>query len=238
MSDSKAIQYPPQSGAYLLKVKNGAGWAGFETARFHISVGQAYHEGDKFHATMAWAKHRFEKVIICVNDTLQRHNYIFEGMSEAAAFDLAESDGREWIERNLKAIRQLPNVDIRRWEEWRSFPEYENELANIQLMYQSERGVKEAIDNDVLMFWQRRQKRAGLQDQYRFAEFQKNSTNYLVEECAVFSMMFKKDYAVDIYPGSVLLPCVLFKNEGTLGARSFTRIDFSKRKAGFAREVA
>ncbi len=238
MSGSKAIQYPPQNGAYAVKVKNGAGWTKFGTARFHISVGQAYHEDEKFRASMAWASQRFEKVIICVNDTLQRHNYIFDGMGEIEAFDLTEADGREWIERNLHSIRQLPNFEINRWEEWRINPDYGRTQSEINTLYQSDRSFRETIDNEVLTFWHRRQKRMGLADEYRFAEFQKNSTNYLLEECTVFSLMFEKDNAVDIYPGSVLLPCVLFKNEDALGSRAFTRIDFRKNKTALNLEVA
>ncbi|MCF6254664.1 MAG: tRNA-dependent cyclodipeptide synthase, partial [Thiomicrorhabdus sp.] len=224
------IQYPPQTGAYAVKVKNGAGWTGFGAARFHISVGQPYHEGEKFKATMAWASQRFEKVIICVNDTLQRHNLIFDGMDEVDAFDLAEVDGREWVERNLKSIRQLPNFEIRRWEEWRTNPDYHGKISEITELHRKDRSFREEIDNEVLTFWQRRQKRTGLADEYRFADFQKNSTNYLLEECAVFSLMFKHDCAVDIYPGSTLLPCVLFKNEDALGVEAFTRIDFSRNR--------
>ena len=52
MSGSKATQYPPQDGAYAVKVKNGAGWNAFDTARLQISVGQPYHEGDKLAALL------------------------------------------------------------------------------------------------------------------------------------------------------------------------------------------
>ena len=78
MSGSKATQYPPQDGAYAVKVKNGAGWNAFDTARLQISVGQPYHEGDKLAATADWVRHRFGRVIVCVNDTLQRFNHAFQ----------------------------------------------------------------------------------------------------------------------------------------------------------------
>lgn len=238
MSGSKACQYPPQDGAYAVKVKNGAGWNAFDTARFHISVGQAHHEDEKFRAAMRWAGHRFQKVIICVNDTLQRHNHIFDGMNDKGAFAKAEADGREWLERNLQIIRCLPDVEIHRWEDWRSRPDYDEKHAEIAEQYCNDRHFRETIDTEVLTFWQRRQKRTGLTEAYRFADFRQNSTNYLIEECAAFCLMFQSDHAVDIYPGSVLLPCALFKNEDGLGTRAFTRIDFRKNAAKISLEVA
>lgn len=230
MSRSNVIHYPQQDGAYAVKVKNGAGWRGFDIARFHISVGQMYHEGEKFKATLQWAKHRFDKVIICVNDTLQHHNHEFDGMSEQAAFLRAENNGAEWITRNQAVIDELPNVELFRWEQWRNLPEFNIEHEKIKALYRDDHSIKQAIDNDVRTFWTRRQKIQGLSDHYRFMKFQEHAVRYLIEESAVFSLMFRRDEAVDIYPGSTLLPCVLFKNETGLGEKSFTRIDFARTK--------
>ncbi len=241
MSVSRAIQYPAQNGAYAVKVKNGAHWRAFDTARIHISVGQAYHEGDKFKATINWLKYRFDKVIICVNDTLQRHNHIFDGMDEQAAFALAKENGRQWINRNSDILKTLPDVKIHRWEYWRTLPEYKAELKKINSLYRCDDVVRHAIDDDVMTFWQRRQNKQGLTDMHRLAAFQAYSTRYLIEECAAFSLMFKQSRAMDIYPGSALLPCVLFKEEKPLRNKAFTRIDFLRNKpspslplAGFA----
>ena len=57
------FQYPPQMGAYKVKVLNGAGWRKYNIARFHISVGTERFEGEKLKATMEWLSHRFDRVI-------------------------------------------------------------------------------------------------------------------------------------------------------------------------------
>ena len=50
--------------------------------------------------------------------------------------------------------------------------------------------------------------------------------------------MFEQNPAVDIYPGSVLLPCVIFRNRDLDGAPqglnrgTFTRIDFARNEDG------
>ncbi|NJN46011.1 MAG: tRNA-dependent cyclodipeptide synthase [Candidatus Competibacteraceae bacterium] len=222
-------QYPPQTGHYAVKVKRGNSWKEFASARFHISVGQPYHEGEKFAATMAWAKRRFEQVIICVNDTLQRHNYHFNGMEETAALELAQVRGNEWIDRNSRAFSNVPHVELYRWEHWRNHPDYACQYDKINQQYQAGRPIRKAIDDEVMLFWQRRQKN-GLVAAHRLGAFQHYSTQYLIEECAAFCVMFQQDEAVDVYPGSVLLPCALFKNESSLGKHGFTRIDFSRNK--------
>ncbi len=222
-------QYPPQTGRYAVKVKSGGGWKGFDTARFHISVGQDYHEGEKFAVTMAWAKSRFTRIMICVNDTLQRHNYCFAGSETGPAFIRAQMEGDQWIDRNHSAFADLSNVELYRWEHWRSHPAYANEYNEINRQYQEGRPIRQAIDNEVMLFWRRRQN-SSLVEAHRLGAFQKYSTRYLIEECSAFRVMFQQDEAVDVYPGSVLLPCALFKNEGTLGKHGFTRIDFSHNK--------
>ena len=59
------------SNPYKLVTLRSPGWAAYSAATLLISVGQPYHEGEKFAATVAWASRHFERVHA---DTLQRHN--------------------------------------------------------------------------------------------------------------------------------------------------------------------
>ncbi|GEM_PF-915534 len=235
MKNSKN-QYPSQTGKYAVKVKYGGGWSSFKTARFHISVGQEYHEGEKFKATMEWAKHRFEKVVICVNDTLQRYNYLYKSsLSPEQAFSQTEKLGQEWIDRNLPIIQSLPNYELHRWEDWRNSDDFASQYNYVLELYNKVPLVKDLVEEDVLTFWKRRVIKEGTPD-YSFVRFKEASTQYLLEETAAFFLMFKKDLAADIYPGSVLLPCVLAQKycvglkAPMLGDRAFTRIDFSRNE--------
>lgn len=230
-------EFPPQTGRYAVKVKNGAGWRSYGTVRLQISVGQPYHEGDKLAATLDWVRHRFDHVVICVNDTLQRFNFRFEdGLSDEAAFKKAHDAGTAWIERNRHIIETLPSVELHRWEDWKARPEFANAKLTTDAFYQSNREFHEAIQANVTAFWRRQNFSEGLTGQYRFAEFERYARAYLLEETAVFSMMFRDHQAVDVYPGSVLLPCVLFQGRRVEGAPdglergAFTRIDFSRNK--------
>lgn len=218
------------SDFYTLKVKNGAGWRAFDKARLQISVGQEYHEGEKLLATLSWTDERFDKLIICVNDTLQRHNFEFDGHAPDEAFALSLAAGQEWIERNSEMIRKLGNYELVRWENWRTDPAYEYGLTVMNRLYQNNASFRSEVDNEIENFWSRMQKRDDAPGASRYEEFRKHSLNYLLEECAIFQLMFARDKAVDIYPGSTLLPCKLGDTQN-LGVRGYTRIDFRRKAA-------
>lgn len=65
---------PNSSNPYKLVTIRSPGWSAYKAATLLISVGQSYHEGDKFAVTVAWAARHFEKLHVLGADTLQRHN--------------------------------------------------------------------------------------------------------------------------------------------------------------------
>lgn len=230
MSGFKAKQYPPQNGYYAVKVKNGAGWSGYSDARLQISVGQEYHEGEKLNATFNWVADRFDTVTVCVNDTLQRFNHMFTGMSEEEAYSKSESDGREWIERNQARWRHLPNIKIVRWDTWKNDPNFKDKLSEAKKRYDEDSSFRNEVDQEILSFWQRRLS-SGDANKDDYERFKKLSKAYLLEEIAVFPIMSRNSSAVDIYPGSTLLPCKL-NGISDLGQRGYTRIDFKRNNQG------
>ncbi len=210
----------------VAKVKRACNWSEFENARLQISVGQKYHEGEQLEASLKWASSNFDKVQVCVNDTLQRHNLIFEGTPENEAFQISEMHGREWIERNHKLLMSFPNIEIIRWEQWRNSLNYKCDLNTMVHSYNDGKHFKIAVEQEANSFWERAKRNKGYQEQ-DFDRFMMHTRDYLLEECAVFSSMFKNMEAADIYPGSTLLPCSLLKG---MGAYGFTRLDFKHRK--------
>lgn len=208
-----------------VKVKRACEWQEFDTARLQISVGQPYHESAELAATIRWALSNFQRVQICVNDTLQRHNFEFEGLNQEDAYAKSEATGREWVERNAELIRS-PRIEIIRWEQWRREPEYQSNLERIKDLYDRSDDFQEAIRQEIDNFWERRKKNYS-SDEETYNRFARHSKEYLLEECAVFLQMFARDQAADIYPGSTLLPCSQLKGMGKYG---FTRIDFTPIK--------
>jgi hypothetical protein len=56
-------QYPPQKGKYKVVIQRGASWKEYNTCRLQVSVGHGdKHEGEKFAASLNWAKDRFKKL--------------------------------------------------------------------------------------------------------------------------------------------------------------------------------
>jgi tRNA-dependent cyclodipeptide synthase len=235
-------QYPAQTGHYIVKVKSGQStdrWPDFLTARFQISVGQDYHEGEKLKAAVDWAKHRFEKVVFCVNDTLQRFNLIYlNKISENEAFELSARRGSEWIERNKPIISGIQNVEVIRWEDWKARPEYPRGFLQTEWLYNNNTEFQKSIDDNVEEILSRRRTK----DPQTYAndnnqEFSALSRKYLLEELATFSLMYESEVAIDIYPGTVLKPAVLFQGRNIngappgLGKGHFARIDFNRNPA-------
>ncbi len=183
-----------------LKIR-GASWKGHDVARLQISVGQSYHEGEIFRATCQWARENFSHVIVCVNDTLQRHNGSFE-------------PGQKWINRNKEALDLLPNKEVFLWDHWVSHPDYAQQRADVLDHYFNDPSIRAEFDNEIMAFAKRKKPA----DMFAFASA---SRAYLIEECAAFRIMFQTD-AADIYPGSSLLPCRLYKNDQGKG---FTKIE-------------
>jgi tRNA-dependent cyclodipeptide synthase len=232
MSD---FNYPPQTGAYKVTVKSGAAWRNYDTARLEISVGQPYHEGAKFEATVEWVRHRFSQVIVSVNDTLQRFNLMFErGLSENRAMAVARHAGSEWIQRQRPALARLPGCAISRWNEWLSHPDFAAVLAQTGALYETHHGFRDAVCANIGALWSRKRGSSSVYAEENFAQFFALSQQYILEETAVFSLMFRERPAVDIYPGTLLFMWGVFAHGAVPGAPEgldkgcFTRIDFRR----------
>ena len=238
MSISNDNPYPAQTGPYRVVVKGGGGrWKDFDTVRLEISVGGENHEGEKFAATVEWVRRRFSRSIVCVNDTLQRFNRMFEdGLSEDEARAHCAEEGRAWVRRNHAALRRLPGMELHHWDDWMAAPGF----AAVNGLTDRLRGVVPALDAaiaaDIDDMWRRRQRRMpGLYADHRRAEFSALADRYIAEEIDRFAVILPRDQAVDLYPGSILrvwqlMDGVSLPGTACLTGGTFTRIDFRRRE--------
>lgn len=227
-------QYPPQLGTYKVKVKQKTVNTVNDNnvLRLEISVGQPYHEGEKFKCTIDWAKDRFGKIIILVNDSLQRFNYMFdEGLSEKDAYSKALNDGTNWVARNMGVIATLPDFEIYRWDAWKRSEDYFSDLHKVRALYNTNADFKSAIDDAINQIWLRKKSNA----EHREQEFIDLSRNYLIEETAILSVIYKTFKGISAYPGSFLEIWKMFLDKEVYGAPEglryahCLRIDFQKR---------
>lgn len=237
----KRKQFPAQIGPYAIKVKSEQStdsWQDFDSVRLQISVGQDYHEGDKFIAAVEWAKPRFQKIIICLNDSLQRFNLMFEtGLAEDKAFAIASSNGQNWLDRHSGILQSASHIEIKRWHEWLEDRNFEQTQQQVQYLYQNNDAFHQAIEANINAIWQRRQAlTVDAYSQDNFSLFAQLSRRYLLEEISVFSMMFERGRAIDAYPGTTIFAALVFKGRNVeggppgLGKGHFCRIDFSRNK--------
>lgn len=82
---------------YRVRINGCPDWVGYGSCTLGISVGQPYHEGDKFAATVEWAARYFDHIRVDVSDTLQRHRLIGEGAAPVEAARASSRAGDRWI---------------------------------------------------------------------------------------------------------------------------------------------
>lgn len=232
MSTLTNRQYPPQTGFYKVDVKRNAGWHNHNIARLAISVGQANHEEQRMEATCLWARDRFKYVIIDVNDTLQRYNFMAEGMNEAEAHAKALEEGDKWIKRNQPFVDLLSNYEIQRWDKWLTDPRFQKAHTEAINLYNTHNGFKTDIDQTAWSFINRRDDIDDAKRQ-RLMGF---SIEFLIEETAVFALQERDCITASIYPGSLMRIFDRFAVEDIpdapegLERRQFTQIDFLRNK--------
>ncbi len=237
----KKRDYPQQKTPYIVKVKSGQStdsWRDFDTARLQVSVGQEYHEGDKFSSLVSWCTGRFNKISICANDTLQRFNMMFEqGIEEDEAQATSSKIGAEWVERAMPVIEGIEKAHIIRWDEWKAQTQFSKGRMCSEWLYANNNEFKAAIDQNINDIWSRRKKTDPVTyNDKNYEGFRKLSRSYLLEETTVFAQMFNYEEAIDIYPGTALFAATLFRGRDVQGAPDgfgkghFCRVDFAKNR--------
>lgn len=147
----------------------------------HISVGQPYHEGEKFIATMDLINETFDSCYIMLCDSLQRHSLRIKKpeFSEEEAYQEALLLGDEWLARNKVACAYLtiPSTIVR-WDEWLAHKNYGRYRDAVNQFYQVDPSYQQAIHDTINKFLIR-QGLLGNQRAFDLCEA------YVLEECPV-----------------------------------------------------
>jgi len=110
-----------------------------------ISVGQQYHEGEKFNSSIKLVNKHFSFCNILVGDTLQRHTLRINhpDISVSDSYYLAKNSGEMWIERNMQYISTLtiPHK-ISRWDEWLKQDKYQYYSNKVSELYNNDSKYK------------------------------------------------------------------------------------------------
>jgi tRNA-dependent cyclodipeptide synthase len=167
-------------------------------ALFLISVGQDYHEGGKFEATVDLVNRSgFGRYTIAVADILQRHN--LSNYDYQQVYQVSSDAGDQWLARNRAAIDRLEIPGrILRWQECLAEDGYRQLLDRVQFEYENNREYREEVNATIDLFLDRLKKRDPEAD---LVEAQYRCLTYLIEECPIIMPLWASqgiDYV--IYP--------------------------------------
>ncbi|MBY0543977.1 MAG: tRNA-dependent cyclodipeptide synthase [Gammaproteobacteria bacterium] len=171
-----------------------------------ISVGQAYHEGEKLAAALRLINHSFDECHIMVCDTLQRINIeiVDSHCSDEDSYNLALDAGKAWIDRNREIIERSLDIPVKffRWDYWLSHPDYIELKREIDKAYIYDSSFRSAIINTTLVFIKRFQERIQAKE-IVFQHIFDCCVEYLKEECPIILPLWSKlGYNYVIYPSA------------------------------------
>lgn len=200
-ASKRQIQYAPQVGPYKVFVKDKGAWQTHDVARLQISVGNPKHDGEKFYALAEWAAARFDSIILIVSDTLQRHNLVLNmGLDDQQAHNVSLQQGDYWLSQNRAALDLMPQKTITKWNDWLNHADFNEAHALLLKLYDEHDGVKKAIQEKAALFSEKRI--ANLTNSFSAETITETSVRYIIEELSAFSLMFRGQRAIDVYPGA------------------------------------
>ena len=171
-----------------------------------ISVGQHYHDGDRFEAIISLLNRRkFRSGRIVIASTLQRHTLglIYPKLTEEDLIELARRHGLEWQARNMPILNQLDHpFEIVDWDLFLETDAYKNRLIEVTTLYQDSSFFCKKIDETVDNFLKRWSLREGIKN-YTTGFFKNQCKKYLFEECCVASLWVGEGFNYEIYPSSL-----------------------------------
>lgn len=166
-----------------------------------ISVGQEYHEGEKFKATTELVKNSFKSNHLMLYDSLQRYTMALRSNADADDFyEIATKQGDYWLERNSLAIENLQPHRIIRWSEWLSHPKFTYFKDKIETLKRENSEYNLAFEVTTNEFIKRFEARLPHSRSFNKTRAQKLCTDYLVEECTALCIWPETKCYVEVYP--------------------------------------
>ncbi len=165
-----------------------------------ISVGQPYHEGEKFKATIALVNRRFKSCMLMVADTLQRYNIqAQQDIEEKLAYKQSLIKGDEWLSRNKSSIEILSiPYKILRWDDYLANEQFSYKLDFVKTLYSQNNSFKIAINATIEEYINRANRSSFSSEKILYLK--KYCLGYLLEECAIMLLWWQQGIEFEIYP--------------------------------------
>ncbi|MDE1900954.1 MAG: tRNA-dependent cyclodipeptide synthase [Alphaproteobacteria bacterium] len=214
---------------YKIEIRNSPGWRQHRVATLGVSVSSPNWHDEKFAATLSFAAANFDAIRIDVTDALYRHSFMAEGLSPKEAMAQANALGSLWLARHQDIIDDCKiKPSIVRWGEWYGHPDYETTLIEFQRAHELNDVLREAVHDDAMEFYRRKQQTPSLLEQEK-------SKDFMTEELAVLTLQARALPGVRLYPGEELR-CLNVVRAGLvpeapmgLENEQFAKVKFDKR---------
>lgn len=170
------------------RIRGGQDLSAYPVAVLGVSVGQAYHEGEKLRAMVGIVNKRFKKCVIDLSDSLQRHNL---DLPPDQAMATAVAAGDAWLARNSGVLGDL-NVPHRiyRWNNW--LEHATPILWQFEAMMTTDQAFNKSVMDDARAYAERH----GKTDANSIA----NSMRFILEEAAVMVLQSRLLPHAKLYP--------------------------------------
>lgn len=182
-----------------------------------ISVGQEYHHGEKFHATMKRiGSQPFSHCTILVADTLQRHNYqLLHGGTEPDAASKTYDLGTQWIENNRDAFALLSMPSsIVRWDSCLQHATFQSHYEKVATLTETDKAYGTALELNAHDFVQRHKARNSAMSAIDHTLLKRMCMAYIIEEtAAIYSYFVDHGYHYVAYPSNAPASIDLFINK-------------------------
>jgi len=171
-----------------------------------ISLTNPVFQGDALESLLHWMTDRFQQCLVVVGDVLYRYNeQIFSGLDPEKAQTRAQRLGDAFIEQTKEIFQSLPNdkVKLTRWQYHLQSPEFLKSKERLNLLFESDTEFQPAVQRDAFSFI-RRQAKQNRDFAVPTEKAIELSSQYLLEEIAVFSALSEQGWHVELYPGPEL----------------------------------
>jgi len=154
---------------------------------------------------LGWMEGNFDQSMILVGDYLHRHNeQILNGNYQEQAIKTAVATGDRFID---YLDQYLPDYSedrfvVQRWKPLYDDPDFLKAKQLLDTLYHSNPSVKASIQSTAALFVWQKQERQNFK--VNKEEAIRLSSEYLLEEMAIFSMLIDRGWNVVLYPGSQL----------------------------------
>jgi len=171
-----------------------------------ISLTNPVFQGRALEALVNWMTDRFQHCLVVIGDVLWRYNeQIFSGLDPEKAQTRAQQLGDTFIEQTKRLFRSLPNdrLELTRWQSHLETPEFLKSKKQLNLLFESDTEFRSAVQRDAYSFI-RRQAKQNRDFAVPTEKAIELSSQYLLEEIAVFSSLSEQGWHVELYPGPEL----------------------------------